>query len=202
MRGRRLARLRRLLAARPLLARPARGAQQVVRRVDQADMAEGLREIAEQAACLRIVFLREQAETGGNATHDGDAAAYGSLMLKRAVEDYKRMRGTDEPVFFDRGIAELVGYFRLKGLPVPPDVASAGHEYRSNRLVFLTPPWQAIYRQDAERRLDWAEAVRTFELIRDAYAEAGYRPLEVPHDTVARRVSFILAEVDAEEDEA
>ena len=64
-------------------------------------------------------ILREQAETGGNATHDGDAAAYGGLMLKRSVEDYKRMRGADEPVFFDRGIPELIGYFRLKGLPVP-----------------------------------------------------------------------------------
>jgi predicted ATPase len=146
-------------------------------------------------------ILREQAESGGEATHDGDAAAYGSLMLKRAVEDYKRMRGADEPVFFDRGIAELVGYFRLKGLPVPAEVASAGHEYRSNRLVFLTPPWQAIYRQDAERRQDWAEAVRTFELIREAYVEAGYDPVEVPQETVARRVRFILDEVDAVEDE-
>jgi predicted ATPase len=160
--------------------------------------ARGFTTVAETGRAI----LREQAEAGGNATHDGDAAAYGGLMLKRAVADYKRMRGADEPVFFDRGIAELVGYFRLKGLPVPPDVASAGHEYRSNRLVFLTPPWQAIYRQDAERRQEWPEAVRTFELVRDAYVEAGYRPLEVPHDTVARRVSFILAEVDAEEDEA
>ncbi|MBN9009090.1 MAG: AAA family ATPase, partial [Rhizobiales bacterium] len=96
-------------------------------------------------------ILREQMEAGGDATHEGDAAAYGAEMLKRGITDYKRMRGADEPVFFDRGIAELVGYFRLKGLPVPPEVASAGHEYRSNRLVFLAPPWQAIYRQDAER---------------------------------------------------
>ncbi|MBN8993834.1 MAG: AAA family ATPase [Rhizobiales bacterium] len=146
-------------------------------------------------------ILREQMEAGGDATHEGDAAAYGAEMLKRGITDYKRMRGADEPVFFDRGIAELVGYFRLKGLPVPPEVASAGHEYRSNRLVFLAPPWQAIYRQDAERRQDWDEAVRTFELIREAYVEAGYLPVEIPEDTVARRVRFILDEVDAVEDE-
>jgi predicted ATPase len=68
-------------------------------------------------------------------------------------------------------------------------------------MVFLTPPWREIYRRDAERRQDFSEAVRTFEFIRDAYVEAGYRAVEVPRDTVARRVSFILAEVDAEEDE-
>ena len=142
-------------------------------------------------------IIREQLETGGDATHEGDAAAYGAEMLKRGIADYKRMRGSDDPVFFDRGIAELVGFFRLKGLPVPPDVASATHEFRSNRLVFLTPPWEAIYRQDAERRQEWAEAVRTFELIRDAYREAGYETVEVPEETVARRVRFILDEVDA-----
>jgi predicted ATPase len=147
-------------------------------------------------------ILREQAETGGNATHDGDAAAYGEEMLRRGIADYGRMRSAGEPVFFDRGIAELVGYFRLMGLPVPDRVSAAAREYRSSRLVFLTPPWREIYRQDAERRQDWPEAVRTFELIRDAYVEAGYRPVEVPQDPVARRVSFILAAVDTAGEEA
>jgi predicted ATPase len=159
--------------------------------------ARGFTIVAETGRAI----LREQAETGGNATHEGDAAAYGEEMLKRGIADYRRMRGADEPVFFDRGIAELVGYFRLMGLPVPDRVSAAAHEYRSNRMVFLTPPWREIYRQDAERRQDFSEAVRTFEFIRDAYVEAGYRAVEVPRDTVARRVSFILAEVDAEEDE-
>lgn len=159
--------------------------------------ARGFTTVAETGRAI----LREQMETGGTATHEGDAAAYGAEMLRLGIADYRRLRGEDDPVFFDRGIAELTGYFRLKGLPVPSEVATAAHEYRSNRLVFLTPPWQAIYRQDAERRQDWGEAVRTFELIRDAYVEAGYDPVEVPEDTVARRVRFILDEVDAAADE-
>jgi predicted ATPase len=118
-------------------------------------------------------------------------------MLARGIADFERMADADEPVFFDRGIAELAGYFRLIGAPVPASAERAAENYRSSRIVFLTPPWREIYRQDAERRQDWAEAVRTFELVRDAYVKADYEPIEIPRDTVARRVSFVLAQVDA-----
>ena len=80
---------------------------------------------------------------------------------------------------------------------LPPKVADAATSYRTNTLVFLAPPWREIYRQDEERKQHWAEAVRTFELVREAYDEAGYMTVEIPKDTVARRVRFILDEADA-----
>jgi predicted ATPase len=141
-------------------------------------------------------ILRDQAEIGGNAVHGGDAAAFGELMLQRGIVDFRSMARRDEPVFFDRGIAELTGYWRLVGLAVPEHVREAARQYRSNRVVFLAPPWREIYRQDSERRQDWDEAVRTFDLVRDAYGEAGYTTVEIPQDTVARRVGFIVAKVD------
>jgi predicted ATPase len=141
-------------------------------------------------------ILREQAAIGGTAVHGGDAAAFGELMLTRGIADYKGAAAADEPVFFDRGIAELAGYWKLIGLPVPEHVRAAARDYRSNAIVLLAPPWREIYRQDAERKQDWDEAVRTFDLVREAYVEAGYRPVEIPRDTVARRVSFVLEAVD------
>ncbi len=157
--------------------------------------ARGFATVAESGRAI----IREQAEIGGTAVHGGDAAAFGELMLARGIEDFRRMASADEPVFFDRGIAELAGYWRLMGLALPEKVRDAAREYRSNRLVFLTPPWQEIYRRYAERRQDWDEAVRTFEHVREAYGEAGYTAVEIPWDTVARRVGFILAKVDGEE---
>ncbi len=139
-------------------------------------------------------ILREQAAVGGSVTHGGDAAAYGAEMLKRGIADFKRMAANDddEPVFFDRGIAELVGYCRLMGLPVPEAVRQAVGLYRYNTLVLLTPPWREIYRQDQERSQDWSEAVRTYDILRDAYGEAGYETVDIPQDTVGRRVRFVL----------
>jgi predicted ATPase len=168
---------------------PGSGKTSIIDRLD----ARGFTTVGESGRAI----IREQAESGGNATHTGDAAAFGLLMLERGIADYRRMLKADEPVFFDRGIAELAGYWRLIDQPLPPSVVAAAQEYRSNALVFLAPPWREIYRQDAERKQDWDEAVRTFELVRAAYDEAGYMTVEIPKDTVQRRVGFILAEADA-----
>lgn len=168
---------------------PGSGKSAIIDRLD----ARGFTTVAESGRAI----IREQAESGGNATHTGDAESFGLLMLERGIADYRRMRNEGEPVFFDRGIAELTGYWRLIGKPLPPKVADAAARYRTNGLVFLAPPWREIYRQDKERQQDWDEAVRTFELVRAAYADAGYRTVEIPKDTVARRVSFVLAGADA-----
>ncbi len=153
----------------------------------------GFRTVAEAGRAI----LREQASIGGTAVHGKDAAAYCAEMLKRGIADFEREAASDEPVFFDRGIAELSGYCRLVGLPVPEAVRQAGEVYRSNALVFLAPPWREIYRQDGERSQDWDEAVRTYEMVRDAYDGAGYETVDIPRDTVGRRIGFILAAVDA-----
>jgi predicted ATPase len=148
-------------------------------------------------------ILRQQAMIGGTATHNENAVAYRDLMLQRGMDDYERMmEETELPVFFDRGVTELSGYCRLIGVPVPAHVWRAGEIYRYNTTVFMAPPWREIYRQDGLRGQDWSEAVRTFELVRDAYDEAGYRTVEIPRDTVARRVAFVLAQVDAALSEA
>lgn len=141
-------------------------------------------------------ILRQQAAIGGTAVHRRDSAAYCELMLSRGITDYEREADGDGPVFFDRGIAELTGYCRLVGMPVPAHVRRAGEIYRYNATVFLAPPWRAIYRQDDLRSQDWPEAVRTFELVRDAYQEASYRTVELPQAPVSQRAAFVLALVD------
>jgi predicted ATPase len=158
--------------------------------------ARGFATVAEAGRAI----LREQAEAAFGAGQDGDPAAFGEAMLARAVANYRGVTETDEPVFFDRGIAEAGIYWRLIGLPAPTTVRDAARNWRSNPLVLLAPPWREIYRRDAERIQSFDEAERTFELVRDAYVEAGYRPLEIAKDTVARRVGFVLAAVDAASD--
>jgi predicted ATPase len=143
-------------------------------------------------------ILRQQVAIGGNAVHWADTHAYCELMLSRGMADYERMSTeVDVPVFFDRGVAELVGYCRLIGVPVPAHVRKAAALYRTNDVVFVTPPWPEIYRQDGERRQEPAEAVRTYELVVEAYRESGYRIVEVPRATVEERVAFVVNKVDA-----
>ena len=60
--------------------------------------------------------------------------------------------------------------------------------------MFIFPPWREIYETDAERRQDWAEAERTFDLILSILPTLGYLPVVVPKADVATRAAFILAQ--------
>lgn len=143
-------------------------------------------------------ILRQQIAIGGNAVHWGDAVAYRELMLARGMEDYERMTiETDVPVFFDRGVTELIGYCQLIGVPVPGHVQKAAEIFRYNPVVFIAPPWREIFAGDAERKQTFAEAVTTYELCATAYQDAGYALVEIPKASVAERANFILDHIDA-----
>ena len=87
------------------------------------------------------------------------------LMLAHMIDHYGRVGAPDDPVFFDRGIPGLIGYCRLIGVPVPDHIRRAAEVFRYNDTVFVTPPWPEIYAQDHERHQDFAEAVRTYEVV-------------------------------------
>jgi predicted ATPase len=142
-------------------------------------------------------ILRQQAVIGGTATHVADAVAFRDLMLQRGIDDYERMSGESGPVFFDRGVAELVGYCRLIGVPVAEHVRRAAAVYRYNPTVFVAPPWPEIYANDDLRKQGMAEAARTFACVVGAYRECGYRIVEVPQTAVADRAAFILERIGA-----
>lgn len=143
-------------------------------------------------------IIREQTQTGGNATHAGDRLAFRALMLAHAIDTYEAEMGTAQPVFFDRGLPDLIGYSRLIDAEIPPHIEEAVARYRYNGTVFIAPPWAEIYENDAERKQDFAEAVATHDAIRIAYREAGYVLVELPRDCVEARVSFVLARIDVQ----
>lgn len=137
-------------------------------------------------------ILKEQAATGGNATHDGDRAKYRDLTLARMLCDYRAVAKTASPVFFDRAIPELSGYGNAPGEGDPPALVQAIAENRYNPAVFLFPAWEAIYGHDDERKHSFAHAVAVTEEARALYPRFGYRVIEVPRASVEARVAFIL----------
>lgn len=139
-------------------------------------------------------IIREQRQSGGNATHDGDRIAYRELMFDHAIESYRRMTSETRIVFFDRGLPDLAGYSRLIGANVPAHIARAIVLHRYNKLVLIAPPWEDIYTADTERRQDFTEAVATHDAIRYAYVQAGYCPIELPKSSIESRVDFVLAQ--------
>lgn len=137
-------------------------------------------------------IIQEQLLIGGDALHWCDKAKFLELMLSRSMGDYDRVSNVIGPVFFDRGIPELAGYPRLVKMPELPHVTRAAKLFRYAPVVFVMPPWQEIYRNDSERKQDFAEAIASYDAAAATYREFGYEPVDVPKFSLPARADFIL----------
>ncbi|MEV5574785.1 AAA family ATPase [Spirillospora sp. NPDC052269] len=137
--------------------------------------------------------IQDQVAIGGRALPWDDVDLFAELMLGWELRSYRDMSARTEPVFFDRGIPDIVGYLRLEGRPVPAHVHKAAEAFRYHPRVFIAPPWPEIYEQDAERKQSHAEAERTYESMVATYTKYGYDLLELPRAPVEARVRFVTA---------
>jgi predicted ATPase len=134
-----------------------------------------------------------QRRIGGPADPASDPALFAELMLAWEIRSHEAAQAVPEIHVFDRGIPDLVGYSRLMGLPVPDHFRRAAAEWRYNPTVFVAPHWPQIYENDTERSQSPEEAVRTERHVIAAYAELGYRLVELPRASVDERVAFMRA---------
>ena len=139
----------------------------------------------------RAIIRRQQA-IDGEALPWKDRALFAELMLDRELEAHARAESADGPVFFDRGVPDVVGYLTLCGLPVPAHMERAAQDIRYDRRVFIAPVWPEIFGQDAERKQDLDEARRTFDAMAETYPRFGYELIELPKAPVSERLDFVL----------
>lgn len=140
-------------------------------------------------------IIQEQMAIGGNAHHGGDRRKYSELMLSRSIFTFQAVHERVRPVFFDRGIPDLVGYCSLIGVETSAHFLKAAALFRSNKKVFIFPPWPEIYGQDSERKQDFAEAHETWWVMAETYPQLGYELIEVPRAGISERVDFVLARI-------
>lgn len=137
-------------------------------------------------------IIQNQVAIGGLALPWRNRELFAELMLSWEIRSYEIAKQERGPVFFDRGVPDIMGYLRLCNLPIPEHVRKAADIFRYHQSVFITPPWQEIFGQDHERKQDFDEAVRTYQAMVATYNECGYELVEVPCVPVAERVQFIV----------
>jgi len=137
-------------------------------------------------------IIQDQVSIAGRALPWEDRPLFAELMLSWEMRSYRIAEASNGPVFFDRGVPDVLGYLRLIGVPVPEHIRKATQEFRYNSTVFITPPWREIFRQDHERKQDFNEAIRTYEAMVVTYTELDYRLVEIPSAPIEARVDFIV----------
>ena len=140
-------------------------------------------------------IIREQTAIGGAALPWRDRTLYAEVMQSWDLRAYIELARTQGPVFFDRGLPDVIGYLRLEGLPVPDHMMRAARYCRYARAVFLFPPWPQIYCEDQERKQSPQRAAETFRTMVAVYNELGYDLIEIPKASVGERTGFLLAAV-------
>jgi predicted ATPase len=118
-----------------------------------------------QVGCARSIeagrgVIQDQVAVGGPALPWRDPQAFAELMLCWEMRSYHLAQEQAGPVFFDRGVPDVIGYLRMLGLPVPHHMEEAAATFRYHGRVFIAPPWPDIFRQDSERKQSLEEAVR------------------------------------------
>ncbi len=137
-------------------------------------------------------ILAEQRSVGGHGLPAEDPRLFTELLLSRSLFNYRRIESGDRPLFFDRGIPDVVGYGDYYGLETGHTL-SAARQYRYAKTVFVTPDWEEIYGNDDERTMTYDEAQHFGDAICRIYEELGYDLVELPRESPESRAQFILS---------
>src|SRR5215510_1812150 len=152
--------------------------------------ARGYRYVAESARAI----IRERLASGLRPRPP--LAQFGNEILQRDIARYRETRITDHPVFFDRGIVDALGILDEQQAMSLGEVEAYVRSFPYNKVVLLMPPWEAMYRTDAERDQTFAASVQVWESLRTWYARWGYESIEVPRTAIDQRVTFILQTIE------
>lgn len=99
-----------------------------------------------------------------------------------------------EVVFIDRGIPDVLAYMHYIGDSYPASFDTVCREHIYTK-IFILPPWEAIYVSDEARYENYEQAKLIQNHLIETYEGYGYSLIEVPKDTVKKRILFILDEI-------
>lgn len=117
---------------------------------------------------------------------------FSQILLKEREKQYMEVSETTQNlVFFDRGIPDIIAYMEFKQTKFPElyDKSCILNRYST---VFLMPPWKEIYLSDNERYESYEESLSIYNFIKSTYIKYNYQFIEVPFGTAKKRTQFIL----------
>lgn len=145
-------------------------------------------------------IIKEQLSLNGEGLPWINKILFAKLMFEASAAAYQKISRIPDlkTAFFDRGILDTIGYLKTENIRVPEEMKTQAGAMAYHKNVFILPPWHEIYENDPERKQTPEEAVLTFDCIKETYLEFGYHVIEVPKDTLQRRLQFILEKIGAD----
>ena len=113
-------------------------------------------------------IIKEQLESGGDILPWKNLTTFSRLLFERRVKQFQEA-AENKWVFFDRGIPDIVAYMGKDELEIPSSYMLKLEECNYCPIVFIVPPWQEIFKNDAERMENYKTACEINEIIIQTY---------------------------------
>ncbi len=156
-----------------------------------------LHEIIRTMTAMEKDSNHEQQFTSNPIVSVADPKAFNQAILEARISQYESIQKTNQKfIFFDRGIPDVLAYMDCFEQSYDNSYTKACLDHRYG-FIFLMPPWKAIHRVDSERFETYDESLKVYQCLHSTYTSLGYQVIEVPKDSIANRVAFILAHINS-----
>lgn len=143
------------------------------------------------------LIVKQELASGGKGVPWVDLQRFVDLCSARAILDYDRWASAQCRTFFDRSFIDLSAAVNRLRLVAPAHLQDALRTKRYAALVFMSPPWQALFTTDEERRHTFDDALAEYDTLVPEYRKHGYEVVFLPLAPVIDRVRFVLSTIAA-----
>jgi predicted ATPase len=135
-------------------------------------------------------IIQERRRRGLSPRPNAYEFAHGALRMD--IENFLHHVATPGHVFFDRSVLDALCMLDHVTPLNESELSMWLSKYQYYSKVFVLPPWQAIYVNDAEREHTFEHAESVNSSVQEWYRRCRYQLIEVPKVSVAERCTFVL----------
>lgn len=135
-------------------------------------------------------IIQNEVESGGTALPWIDIESFSAQVVQGRIDQFRL--GENGVWFYDRGLPDIAGFLRKEKREIPEEIWQLCQDFKYDPIVFITPPWEAIFHRDAERKEDFAAALKVHRALESVYQELGYELVPVPMGSIRWRAQYIL----------
>ena len=134
-------------------------------------------------------IIAEAQQSGKEQPFLTDPMLFSNVLLSKRIEQFNHPKQAQIHLY-DRGVHDVIAYLEEINAKYPIEFDKKAQSYVYDK-VFLLPPWEEIYTQDAERYETYQHAVKIHEHLKAVYQKFSIFIVEVPKTSVAQRIEFI-----------
>jgi len=138
-------------------------------------------------------IIKEAQQQGIEQLFLTDPLLFSRKLIEGRLKQYHEADLINKPmVFFDRGIPDVNAYLKYSKQSILEEFEQITRSHPYDRIVFIMPPWDEIYTNDAERYESFNQAQLIHNKLVNYYKELGYYLIFVPFGSVEKRADYII----------